>query len=86
MSLNIEISTSPLLSCSGSAEKLHGIGDEASFCSLIQSNHQTYSVTGRVRATYFSTLLLKHDAVPPESDEVKQILEQIAEQVVGNLY
>lgn len=85
-SLNIEISNSRSPSCNGNTEKLTGIGNEASLCSIVQSNQQTYSVTGRVRATYFSAMLLKHDDVPHGIDDTKQTIERIAEQVVGNLY
>jgi len=88
-SLQVQVSKASLGSCPAEHTRLVGIGNEAAKCALPGSHGKTVEmVTGRVRDVHFDvTLTVVNRRVPAKSsDEAELPLEQIAEQVAGNLY
>lgn len=88
-SLQVQVSKASLGSCTAEHTRLVGIGNEAAKCALPGSHGETVEmVTGRVRDVHFDvTLTVVNRRVPAKSpDEAELPLEQIAEQVAGNLY
>ncbi len=88
-SLEVQVSKTNLAGCPGEHTKLIGIGNEAAQCRLPGSHGETIDmVTSRVRDVHFNvTLTIFGQRVPakvPYEPEVP--LEQIAEQIAGNLY
>jgi hypothetical protein len=88
-SLEVQVSEASLPACSGEHTKLVGIGNEADKCRLTGSHGETVEmVSSRVRDLHFNVTLTSFgQRVSVRSpDEPEVPLEQIAEQVAGNLY
>jgi hypothetical protein len=87
--LKVEVSRSALSSCSADSTKLKGIGNEALRCALPGSGDKNGErISGRVRDVHFVVALVSGlKKAPASSAESKDdALEQIAEQVAGNLF
>jgi hypothetical protein len=88
-SLEILVSKAALVSCPAGSTALKGIGNQAARCKAPGSRSGGVDmVSGRVRDTYFT---LTHTALGQKrpvklSDAQGDALEQIAEQIAGNLY
>jgi hypothetical protein len=88
-SLEILVSKAKLPTCPADGTKLIGIGNEAVRCRLRDSNGETAEmVSSRVRDVHMNVKLTTHGEKAPAKtlDRQGDVLEQIAEQVVGNLY
>ena len=88
-SLEILVSKAKLPTCPAESTKLTGIGNEALRCRLSGSKGETTEmVSSRVRDVHVNvTLTIRSEKAPAQtSDKLGDVLEQIAEQVVGNLY
>ena len=88
-SLEILVSKAKLPTCPADSTKLTGIGNEALRCRLSGSKGETTEmVSSRVRDVHVNvTLTSRSEKAPAKaSDKLGDVLEQIAEQVVGNLY
>lgn len=88
-SLEILVSKAKLPTCPAESTKLIGIGNEAVKCRLSGSNGETAEmVSSRVRDVYMTvTLTVRGEKTPAKStDRQGDLLEQVAEQVAGNLY
>lgn len=88
-SLQIQVGKDSLTGCPGEHTKLVGIGNEAAECKLPGPRGETIDmVSSRVRNVHFNVTLTifgqRVPAKPPNEPEVS--LEQIAEQIAGNLY
>jgi hypothetical protein len=87
--LKIEVSKAMLPSCGAESTKLKGVGNEAMRCKLPGSaNQDAEMISGRVRDLHFTIMLIAHEkSTPASSPAIQQdVLEQIAEQVSGNLF
>ena len=88
-SLHVLVSKSSLPTCSAAGTKLLGIGNEAASCMLPGSHGEVVEmVSSRVRDLHFTVTLISRGpkgAAKP-ADPRDDALEQIAEQVAGNLY
>jgi hypothetical protein len=88
-SLEVQVSKTSLTSCPGEHTRLVGIGNEAAQCRLPASNGEIIEmVSSRVRDVRFNvTLTIFGQRVPAKAPyEPEVTLEQIAEQIAGNLY
>jgi hypothetical protein len=88
-SLEVQVSKASLAGCPGEHTSLVGIGNEAAKCRLPGPHGVTVEmVNSRVRDVHFNvTLTVVDRRVSAKSpDEPEMPLEQIAEQVAGNLY
>lgn len=87
--LKIEVSKSVLSSCSADSTKLRGVGNEAMRCAPAGSGDQTGEmISGRVRDLHFVLTFQPLGIKSPANSAGTQddVLEQIAEQVAGNLF
>jgi hypothetical protein len=87
--LKVEVSKSILHTCGADSAKLKGIGNEARRCRPSESSDpETEMISGRVRDLYFAILLKLHEKRNPANPPAAQdnALEQVAEQVAGNLF
>jgi len=88
-SLEISVSNSAHGSCQPESQKLTGIGNEALLCKSSRSPGETVEeVNSRVRTTYFTVSLKIRGPSASAMSPAKQqdLLQQVAEQVAGNLY
>jgi hypothetical protein len=88
-SLEVRVGKAKLPTCSAEGTKLIGIGNEAVRCRLRSSNSETAEmVSSRVRDVYMTVALTTRGEKAPAKtpDGQGDVLEQIAEQVAGNLY
>jgi hypothetical protein len=88
-SLEIAVSKGALRTCSAKATSLRGIGNEAARCKVASGRGESAEmISSRVRDLFFTITLVSRNqkssakAPDPQDDG----LEQIAEQVAGNLY
>ncbi len=87
--LEILVSKSGVRSCPADSPRLTGIGNEATLCRLREPHSDSVEmVSSRVRELHFTVTLslhgLKSSTKSPDSSADE--LQQIAEQVAGNLY
>lgn len=88
-SLEIAVSKAALPTCSSGGTSLRGIGNEALTCRHGGAHGESVEmISSRVRDVYFTvTLLARGQRNPARADDLQNnALEQIAEQVAGNLY
>jgi hypothetical protein len=88
-SLEILASKTALVSCPAGSTELKGIGNQAASCKAPGKHSGGVDmVSGRVRDIYFTVTHTAHGQKRPVtlSDVQEDALEQIAEQVAGNLY
>ena len=89
-SLTVLVGKAATLSiCSKAHTTLRGIGNEAARCMVPGPHGETIEmVSSRVRDVHFTVTLATGGRKPPTktSDEREDALEQIAEQIAGNLY
>ena len=80
-SLRILVSKAALASCPQGSTQLKGIGNQAASCRTPGSRRGSHAdmISGRVRDLYF-TVTVNMPAAPEDA------LEQIAEQIAGNLF
>lgn len=88
-SLEIFVSKASVAACPAESLKLLGVGNEAVRCKLSSSHGEAAErVSSRVRDLHFTVTLVsrpqKNSSKPPDPQD--DALEQIAEQVAGNLY
>ena len=88
-SLEIEVSHATLPDCPQASKKLAGIGNEAKWCRLPAATGRLMEmISGRVRDWNF-TITWRPGAQKGSSaayDKTETILDQLAEQVAGNLF
>jgi hypothetical protein len=87
--LEIRVSKAPLSTCPAKSEELKGIGSGAVRCSMRGSQGEAVEmVSSRVRDRSFTVTLnsRKRTGAARTSSPKEDTLEQIAEQVAGNLY
>ena len=78
-----------LSSCSEAHTTLRGIGNDAARCKLPSSHGKTIEmVSSRVRDMHFTVTLAAsgRKSSTKSSHEQEDVLEQVAEQIAGNLY
>jgi hypothetical protein len=87
-SLEILVGKASVPTCPTDSARLTGIGNEATRCRLRESHGDLVEmVSSRVREIHFSiTLSLHGQKSSKSSDPSNDTLQQIAEQVAGNLY
>ena len=88
-SLQIQVGKGSLTGCPGEHTNLLGIGNEAAECRLPGSHGETVEmVNSRVRDVHFNMILtiFGQRVSAKSADEPEVSVEQIAEQVAGNLY
>ena len=88
-SLQIQVGKGSLTGCPGERKSLVGIGNEAAECRLPGSHGETVEmVISRVRDVHFNVILtiFRQEILPKSPNEAEVPVEQIAEQVAGNLY
>ena len=88
-SLEILVSKAALPTCPAESVRLKGIGNEAQTCKPRASRGETVEmISSRVRDLRFTvTLTTRSQKIAPKPDDPQNDpLEQIAEQVAGNLY
>jgi hypothetical protein len=88
-SLQIQVGKGSLTGCPGEHTNLVGIGNEAAECRLPGSHGETVEmVNSRVRDVHFNVILtiFKQETLPKSPNEREVPVEQIAEQIAGNLY
>jgi hypothetical protein len=88
-SLMILVSKDALTSCPTESTKLKGIGNQAARCRAPGSHSKGVEmVSGRVRDLHFTVTLTSRGQKSPVKlpDVQEDALEQIAEQIAGNLY
>jgi hypothetical protein len=86
--LEVVIESTPRTTCPPASAKLPGIGNEAVACRLQRSPNEFVDVvSSRVRTLYFTvSLTLRGTTLSPTPlDKQREIVEQAAEQVAGNL-
>jgi hypothetical protein len=83
-SLKILVSKRALASCPSQSTELKGIGNQAAMCRVKGVD----MVSGRVRDLYFTVTLTSRGQKSPAKlpDAQEDALEQIAEQIAGNLF
>ena len=87
--MEILVSKASVPACPSDSVRLTGVGNEATRCKLRESHGDSAEiVNSRVREMHFSVTLSMHGqkASTKPSDISDDILQQIAEQVAGNLY
>lgn len=88
-SLEILVGKVSLPACPPNSMRLTGIGNEATRCRLREAHGDSVEmVSSRVRETYFCVTLSMHGQKPSTKslDLSNDVLQQIAEQVAGNLF
>ena len=88
-SLGITVSKAALTACPAGSTSLKGIGNDASSCRLGgQHGDSVEMISSRVRDLHFTvTFTAREHKNPAKTDDPQNdALEQIAEQVAGNLY
>lgn len=86
-SLEILVGAASSTACPENGAALTGIGNEAVRCRLPGAHGaMAEMVSGRVRDVHFALILREHKRPPRSSDEQDDPLEQLAEQVAGNLF
>ena len=88
-SLEVKVSRNVLPACPAKSTPLTGIGNDAESCRISGSHDErTEIVSGRVRDLYFALALALHGQkrAAKSSDAQDDPLEQLAEQVAGNLF
>jgi hypothetical protein len=79
----------PQPSCPAGSPKLAAIGNEAVTCTLRRQPQQSVEmIVSRVRDLHFTVSITTHKqgAQPTNQDQSADALEQVAEQVAGNLF
>ena len=87
--LEILVSKAALITCPAENIRLQGIGNKAARCKLPGSHKEVVEmVSGQVRDVYFTMTLTyrRHENLTKSAGPQDDMLEQIAEQVAGNLY
>ena len=90
--LKIRVQESARAMCPAGSQKLSGIGDEAVACALRRSGESVAIIESRVRELHFQIALTIHTPKARSGDEspnrngADSAIEQIAEQVAGNLF
>lgn len=87
--LEILVSETALPVCPPASASLKGIGNEAARCKLTAAHGESAEkISSRVRELHFTVTLTSHEqkSAAKPSDAQDDALEQIAEQVAGNLY
>jgi hypothetical protein len=87
--LEVLISKASLPTCPPGSMELKGIGNQAESCNRPGARDESIKmITGRVRDLYFTVTLASRvqKSALKLSDVQEDMLEQIAEQVAGNLY
>jgi hypothetical protein len=88
-SLEIAVSKGAQRTCSTQATSLRGIGNEAARCKLSSTRGESAEmISSRVRDLFFTVTLVSRNqrAAAKPVDPQEDGLEQVAEQVAGNLY
>jgi hypothetical protein len=87
-SLEVSVSKAVLPSCPSGSTSLRGIGNEALTCRHEEAHESVEMISSRVRDLHFTATLTTHaQKTPPKAEDPQNdALEQIAEQVAGNLY
>lgn len=88
-SLEIAVSKAALSTCPPGSTSLRGIGNEALSCRHGGPHGDSVEmISSRVREVYFTVTVTTHSQKTPAKpdDPQNDALEQIAEQVAGNLY
>ena len=88
-SLEITVSKAALPTCPSGSTSLRGIGNEALTCRHEEAHSESVEmISSRVRDLHFTVTLTSRDQKKTSKPEDPQndALEQIAEQVAGNLY
>jgi hypothetical protein len=82
--LKVLVSKSALASCPAESKELKGIGNQAAMCRV----NGVEMVSGRVRDLHFTVTLTSREQKSPVKlpDVQEDALEQIAEQIAGNLF
>jgi len=87
--LKISVQKAPQANCPSGSPKLTGIGNEAVLCTVQRSPEESVEmIVSRVRELHFTISMTSHKK-PPKSTEANYAdspIEQIAEQVAGNLF
>jgi hypothetical protein len=87
--LKVEVSKTALPSCGADSAKLRGVGNEAMRCLIPGSGDQRGEmISGRVRDLHF-VITLEAGAKKTPTDAAgaqEDVLQQVAEQVAGNLF
>ncbi len=87
--LKVEVSKAALPSCGADSTKLRGVGNEAMRCPIAGSGDQRGEmISGRVRDLHFVlTFEAGTKKTPADSAGAQEdVLQQVAEQVAGNLF
>jgi hypothetical protein len=87
-SLEILVSNAALASCPTGSPELKGVGNQAARCKAAGSHGGGDMVSGRVRDLHFTVTRTSHGQKRPVKipDVQEDALEEIAEQIAGNLY
>ena len=88
-SLKVLVSKALLVSCPAGSTELKGIGNRAAWCEAPgERSRGVAMVSGRVRDFYFTVTLGSPGQKSPVkvSDVQEDVLQQIAEQIAGNLF
>ena len=88
-SLKILVSKRALASCPSQSTELKGIGNQAAMCRVKGAHSKDVEmVSGRVRDLHFTVTLTSRGQKSPAKlpDVQEDALEQIAEQIAGNLF
>ncbi len=88
-SLEIQVSEAALPLCPPESFSLKGIGNEATRCKLTASHGESAErISSRVRELHFTVTFTSHEqkSATKSPDAQDDALEQVAEQVAGNLY
>jgi hypothetical protein len=82
--LKVLVSKNALASCPAESKELKGIGNQAAMCRV----NGVEMVSGRVRDLHFTVTLTSREKKSPVKlpDVQEDALEQIAEQIAGNLF
>jgi hypothetical protein len=84
-SLEIVVGKAAMPGCPAGAAELRGIGNEALRCRMPGSRSEAEMISSRVRDVPFAIILSLHGQKKAQSP-ADDALEQVAEQVAGNLY
>lgn len=86
-SLEIVVGMNSPAPCPAGSVKLVGIGNEATRCRIAASRGDTAEmISSRVRETHFAVILRVQKRTTKPSDPQNDALEQLGEQVAGNLF
>src|SRR5277367_5104999 len=84
--LRIVVQKAATDSCPPGSPKLTGVGNEAVKCVLKRPGNSSEMVVGRVREMHFSLTITRPSARNAEGKQADSMIEQVAEQVAGNLF